>query len=52
MEEEQKKLRDEFEAETYNKYWSEPHFNDALFSDRYVKWLENKLIQLVENSKA
>ena len=44
MEKEQEKLRDEFEKKTYDKCWSEPHFNDVLFSDRYVKWLEKQLL--------
>ena len=42
---EQEKLREYFEKETSYKCWSEPIFNDVLFSDKYVKWLEIQLIK-------
>ena len=44
MSKEQENLRDKFEGETNLKCWSEPHFEDVGFSDKYVEWLEKQLL--------
>ena len=44
MSKEQENLRDKFEKETTFKCWSEPHFDDVGFSDKYVEWLEKQLL--------
>lgn len=44
MSKEQENLRDKFEEETNLKCWSEPHFEDVGFSDKYVEWLEKQLL--------
>lgn len=44
MSKEQENLRDKFEEETNFKCWSEPHFEDVGFSDKYVEWLEKQLL--------
>lgn len=41
------KLRNQFELETKKNCVSEQHYNDVGFSDRYVEWLEEKLLNKV-----
>ena len=52
MSKEQENLRDKFEEETNLKCWSEPHFEDVGFSDKYVEWLEKQLLYTMLQGKA